>query len=127
MVSKKDKVTDMNNIQLKLKVRDTYGKDRKLTTNIKPTDDSKVINKSYMDEKLSKIDGHLSLLEKDYNDFKLQCNKESEEEILIQRAMKTTIQKMYEKGLFDGFPNADEVLKDLLFVTRSRGYLKKKK
>ena len=30
----------------------------------------------------------------------------------IQRAAKMTIQILYDKGLFDGFPNVDEVLKD---------------
>ena len=37
--------------------------------------------------------------------------------------MKTNIQRLYEKRLFDGFPNADEVLQDFLFVTRRRGDL----
>ena len=34
---------------------------------------------------------------------------------------------LYDKGLFDGFPNADEVLKDFLFVTRHRGNLEQNK
>ena len=37
--------------------------------------------------------------------------------------MKTTIQILYEKELFDNFPNADELLKKTLFVTRRRGDL----
>ena len=64
------------------------------------------------------INGHLSNLEKDYNEFKLQYNKQSVEEILIQRAVKTTIQILYDRGLFDNFQNAEEVLKDFLFTTR---------
>ena len=32
--------------------------------------------------------------------------------------MKTTIQILYDRGLFDNFQNAEEVLKDFLFVTR---------
>ena len=67
-----------------------------------------------------KIDGHLSKLEKDFNEFKLQYNKQSVEEILIQRAVKTTIQIPYDRGLFDNFQNAEEVLKDFLFTTRRR-------
>ena len=39
-----------------------------------------------------KINGQLSKLEKDFNEFKLQYNKQSVEEILIQRAVKTTTQ-----------------------------------
>ena len=65
----------------------------------------------------------LSTLEKGYNEFKLQYNKQSVE-IFIQRAVKTTIQFFYDKSLFDGFPNADQVLKDFLFTTRGRPDLK---
>ena len=72
-----------------------------------------------------KIDGHLSKLEKDYNEFKLQYNEQSVEEILIQRAVKTTIQILYDKGLFDNFQKAEEVLKDFLFTTRRRLDLEK--
>ena len=67
-----------------------------------------------------KIDGHLSKLEKDYNEFKQQYNKQSVEKFLIQRAVKTTIQILYDKGLFDTFQNADKVLGDFLFTTRRR-------
>ena len=70
-----------------------------------------------------KKDGHISKLEKDYNEFKLQYNKQSVEEILIQRAVKTTIQILYDKGLFDNYANADKVSEDFLFTTRRRGDL----
>ena len=90
--SKRDKLQDLNFNQLKLKVHDTYKKDEKITTNFEPTDDSDVISKVYLDEKLKKIDGHISYIEKDYNEFKLQYNKQNIEDILIQRAVKTTIQ-----------------------------------
>ena len=62
----------------------------------------------------------MSNLEKDYNEFKKQYNKQSVEEILIQRAVKTTIQILYDRGLFDSFQNADKVLDDFLFTTRRR-------
>ena len=65
-----------------------------------------------------KIDGHLSKLEKNYNEFKLQYNKQNVEDILIKRAVKTTIQILYDKGLFDKLQNADKVLEDFLFTTR---------
>ena len=78
-----------------------------------------------MDEKILKINGHLSKLEKDFNEFKLQYDKQNVEDILIQRAVKTTIQILYDRGLFDNFQNAEEVLKDFLFVTRRRGDLEK--
>ena len=44
--------------------------------------------------------------------------KQSVKENLIPRAVKTTIQILYDKSLFDGFPNANRALKDCLFVTR---------
>ena len=72
-----------------------------------------------------KINGHLSKLEKGFNEFKLQYNKQHVEEILIQRAVKTTIQILYDKGLFDNYVNADKNLEDFLFVTRRRGDLNK--
>ena len=125
IVSRRDKLQDLNINQLKLEVYDTYKKDGKLTTNFEPTDDSDVINKAYLDEKLKKIDGHISYLEKDYNEFKKQYNKQSVEDILIQRAVKTTIQILYDKGLFDNYANADKVLEDFLFTTRRRGDLDK--
>ena len=127
IVSKRDKLQDLNINNLKLEVHDTYKKDQKITTNFEPNDNEDVINKGYLDSKLLKIDGHLSKLENDFNEFKLQYNKQSVEEILIQRAVKTTIQILYDKGLFDKFQNSDEVLKDFLFTTRRRPDLEKVK
>ena len=120
IVSKRDKLQDLNINQLKLEVHDTYKKDEKLTTNFEAVDNEDVINKGHLDSKLLKTDGHLSKLEKDYNEFKLQYNKQNVENILIQRAVKTTIQILYDRGLFDNFQNAEEVLKDFLFTTRRR-------
>ena len=123
IVSKRDKLQDMNISQLKLEVHDTYKKDEKLTTIFEPTDNSDVLNKACLGEKLKKIDGHISYIEKDYNEFKLQYNKQNVEDILIQRNVKTTIQILYDKGLFDKYANADKVLEDYLFTTRRRGDL----
>ena len=123
IVSKRDKLQDSNINQLKLEVHVTYKEDEKLTTNFDAVDNSDVINKGYLDKKLEKINGHLSFLEKDYKEFKLQYNKQSVEDILVQRAVKTTIQILYDKGLFDKFQNADKVLEDFLFTTRRRGDL----
>ena len=120
IVSKRDKLQDLDINQLKLEVHDTYKKDEKITTNFEAVDNEDVINKGHLDSKLLKIDGHLSKLEKDYNEFKLQYDKQNVEDILIQRAVKTTIQILYDRGLFDNFQNAEEVLKDFLFTTRRR-------
>ena len=91
IVSRRDKLQDANISQLKLEVHDTYKKDEKITTDFEAVDDKDVINKAYLDSKLLKIDGHLSKLEKDFNEFILQYNKQSVEEILIQRPVETTI------------------------------------
>ena len=123
IVPKRDKLRDSNINQLKLEVHDTYKKDEKITTNFEPVNNEDVINKSFLDEKLFKINGHLTKLEKEYNDFKKQYNKQSVEEILSQRAVKTTIQILYDKGLFDNYANADKVLEEFLFTTRRRGDL----
>ena len=120
IVSKRDKLQDVNISQLKLEVHDTYKKDEKITTNFEPTDNTDVINKGYLDDKLLRINGYLSNLEKDYNEFKLQYNKQNVEDILFQRAVKTTIQILYDKGLFANYANADKVLEDFLFTTRRR-------
>ena len=123
IVSKRDKLQHLIINQLKLEVHDTYEKDEKTTTNFKPIDDEDVINKAYLDEKIKKIDGHISYIEKDYNEFKLQYNKQSLEEISIQRAVKTTIQLLDDKGLFDNYANADKIWEDFLITTRRRGDL----
>ena len=94
----------MNNNQLNLEVYDTYKKDEKLAQKFEPSDDADVIKKTYLDEKLMKINGHLSFFEKDYNKFKSQYNKQTLEAISTQRTVKTTIQILHDKGLFDGFP-----------------------
>ena len=122
IVSKTDKLQDLNINQLKLEYT-IIKKDEKIATNIEPTDESDVINKAYLDEKLKKIDGNISYQEKNYNEFKLQYNKQSIEDILTQRAVKTTIQILYDKGLFDNFQNADKVVEYFLIATRRRGHL----
>ena len=103
---------------MKLKVHDTYKKDEKVTTKFQPTDDSNVINKGYLAKKLLKINSHLSKIEKGYNEFNLQYNKQSVEEVLVQRGVKTTTKILYDKGFFDNYANADKVLENFLFTTR---------
>ena len=123
IVSKRDSLQDSTISHLKLEVHDTYKKDEKITTNFEAVNNDDVINKSFLDEKILKINGHLSKIEKDFNEFKKHYNKQSVEEVLIQRAVKTTIQILYDKGLFDNYQNADKVLEDFLFVKRRRGDL----
>ena len=84
IVFKRNKVQDLNINQLKLEVHDSYKKDEKITTNFEAVNDEDVVNKGYLDEKLGKINGVLSLLEKDYNEFEFECNKQSLEDFLIR-------------------------------------------
>ena len=86
IVSKRDKLQDANISQLKLEVHDTYEKDEKISTNFEAVEDSDVINKAYLDEKLKKIDRYINYVEKDYNEFKLQYSKQNVE--LIQMSCK---------------------------------------
>ena len=86
----------LNINQLKLELHDTFKKDEKLTTNFEPTDDSDVLRKSYLDVK--KVDGRISFIEKDYNEIKSQYNKQSVDEILLQRTVKTTTHILYDRG-----------------------------
>ena len=54
IVSKRDKLQDLNINQLKLEVYDAYKKDEKITTYFEPNDNEDVINKGYLDSKLMK-------------------------------------------------------------------------
>ena len=118
IVSRGDKLQDINIIQLKLQVHDTYIKDEKLTTNFEAVNDEHVIYKRFLDDKLLKVNGLLSSSEKDYNEFQLQYNEQSVEENSIQRAVKTTMQILYDAGIFDIYAISDKVLEDILFNTR---------
>ena len=120
MVSKRDKLQDLKNNQLKLEVYNTYKKDENLTTNFEPSINEDVIKKGYLDKKILKINFQLSVLEKHYNEFKLQYNKQNVEDILIQRAVKTTIQILYDKGLFVNYANADKVLEDFFVHNKTK-------
>ena len=112
IVSKGDKLQTSNINQLKLEVHDSYQKNEKITTIFERSDDSDIINKAFLDEKFLETDGHLSFLEKLYNEFILQYNKQSVGEVFFQRAVKTTIQRLYDKCLFDDYANGDKVLED---------------
>ena len=74
IVSKRDILQDLNINQLKLEMYDTYKKDEKITANFEAVDDSDVINKADVDDKLKNIDGHITYIENDYNEFKKQYN-----------------------------------------------------
>ena len=70
-------------------------KDEKITTNFEAVNIKHVIYKDLLDKKLSEIEAHISNSEKDYNDFKKLSNKQSVEEVLVQRGVKKTIQILF--------------------------------
>ena len=72
IVSKRDKLQDLNNNQLKLEAHNTYKKHEKITTNFEHFDNEDVIHTIYLDSKVSKIQDQNSHFENDYNEFKLQ-------------------------------------------------------
>ena len=111
----------MKIFQSKLEVHDTFKKDEKITINSEAVNDEDVIKQTFLRWKIPKNGGLLSLLEKGYNELKLRYNKQSVEEISIQRVVKTTMQLFYAKWLLDNFPNAVKVLKNFLFDTSCRG------
>ena len=47
-------------------------------------------------------------------------NKHSVVEVLIQKDVKTIMQTLHDKKLFDNYDSADPVLKDFLFVETCR-------
>ena len=51
IVSKRDKLQDLNINQLKLEVHDTIKKDQKIATYFEAVDDEDVRNKAYLDKK----------------------------------------------------------------------------
>ena len=70
-----------------------------------------------------KKSGHFLCLKKDYNGFNFQYNKQFVEDLSTQRAIKTTIQTLYDKSLLDNYANADKFLEKFSFTTTRRGDL----
>ena len=114
-VSAKNRVQDFNLNQIKLKVNDTFRKEEKITTNFGPSDDSDVSSKTNLDTKLSKTVGSSSIIGNNYNELKFRNDKQSEA-VLLEIAVKTTIQILYDKGLFDKYDSAYGVIKDYLLT-----------
>ena len=109
---------DINLNQKKLKINDTYKRNEEITANFEPSSDEAAIDKAYLDRNLSKIEG--PFFAEGYIEFKLLCNKQSVQEVLIQKAVKMTMQILYDKVLFDNYNHANDVIKNFLFVVRRR-------
>ena len=116
-VSAKDKFQDMNLNQLEVEGNDIFKKDEKITTSFEPSNDENVLNRTYLDTKLSNIGCHILFIQKSYNEFAyLERSNKQSGEFLIESAVKSTLQILYDKGSFENCHNAVEVLKDYLFL-----------
>ena len=112
----KKRVQDIRLSHIKLKVSDTYRKDEKLSTSFEPSKFEDVVIEAYHNKKRSQIESSIWFIEKNSIEFKLHTKKQSLEEILIGKSVKTAIQILYDLGLFERYANADEILKDFLFT-----------
>ena len=63
IVSSEDRVQEANNSQLKFKVNKAYRKDDKITTTIEASKGEYVINRSFLNNKTSKIESQMSYIE----------------------------------------------------------------
>ena len=68
--SEKDRMQDIPLNKLKFKVKDTYKKDEKITTNFNTSNPEDVINKGFLQTKIAELNGHISYVEKHYNEFR---------------------------------------------------------
>ena len=62
IVSKRDKLQEMKINQIKLELHDSFKKDEKITTEFEHVNFDDVINKAYLEEKLHKLDCHVSYI-----------------------------------------------------------------
>ena len=85
---------------------------KKITIKFEPSNDEDVVIKAYLDTETSKVESHMSYIEKEQKQF--SDLERSIKEVLIEGAVKETIEKLYDKGLFSWFDNAAKVLKSYL-------------
>ena len=69
-----------------------------------------VITKAYLDTDFSKVEGHISYIEKDHIDFRdvERSKRQCDEGFLVEKAVETTIQILCDRGFFDNYENASE-------------------
>ena len=66
-----------------------------------------VINKGYLGTKIAETKGHISFLEKTYE----QIQREKKNDKLIGNALKATMQVLYDEKFYDDLENPDEALR----------------
>ena len=77
-----------------------------------------MLQPKYLLSEVSNVEGQISYIEKDYIDFR--DLERFNEGVLIEKAVKTSTQILYDKGLFDNYNNADEALEDYQLIERCR-------
>ena len=64
------------------------------TTNFEPSCDANVMNKTYLDKNLSRLEGRISYIEKAYNVFKLFGNKDAKHPLNLERSNKNSVEEV---------------------------------
>ena len=82
---------DINRKQLKRIVKDTFEKDEKITINSEPSNSVDLIilqTKTHLDTELSKVEGHISFIEKTFYEVNLYNDSganQNRNEVLIEK------------------------------------------
>ena len=89
-----------------------------MSTSFQPQNNEDVVNKAQLDTNISIVKCHISFIEKNLNDFILHGDegRQSDDEFVIEKSVKTTTQILYDKRLLDMYDNAQELLKEYLLI-----------
>ena len=109
--AKKLQVINLN--QINLEVNGTYKKVENLTTILKVLFDEDVVDKTYSDTKIDELNVYKMFIEKDCIENILRSDIEAKQsgDILIENAVKTRLQILYDRGLFKRCDSTDDVKK----------------
>ena len=92
IVCAKDRVEDISLKRLEIKVNDAQQKyEKKLK--FEPFIEENVVSKAYLDSKVSKVEAHISFEEKNRRSLTCMAEKHSEEESLLEKAVKAINKK----------------------------------
>ena len=117
-ISAKHRVHDNSFNQSKLKNNKTYEKEEKIATNFERSNYEDVKNKAYLDKNLSKTEGHSSLSEKNYDEFRLHSNRKRPRRTQLKELLNQLNKYFIKRDFFDKYDFADEVLKDDRLIAR---------
>ena len=100
-VPARERTQGMNLNQLKVNITKSYKQDEELTTKFTPFIDEDVVIKTYLVEKLSTLNGHISFIKNDCKDSNVEFQKihmaashiSDLQRSLIENAVKASLQK----------------------------------